>query len=297
MRQIYLLEETDDGEIIKLIDILSIYEISKFHKKGYLLAHHIVEANNKTLLKYFVKKNIGKLETFLTQNYIFNTNGIKISIPSNQTMLHISASNSNLEIYNRLRKVIPDTPDILDLYAEDYLKNKNNLDFLKKNNNKMLNNFGIKWDINEIIVDKYSNKIREKIIDYIKKNNIIKPNSMHKFDHVLDNFEFINELILDLNQKFNLGLENKTYEVSTFTAEYGPETSNNLDLHKDNSIITISWNLDIEPETIGTEIVYPTIGKEIKITSSMLLIHHGKLEHYVKPLLQGSRTNLIIWIK
>jgi hypothetical protein len=108
----------------------------------------------------------------------------------NQKVIHIKSN--NVAYFSVNLNVIPDTPNILyilDLYAEDY--------FL--NNNKMLNNFGIKWDINEIIVDKYSNKIRKKIIDYIKKNNIIKPNSMHRYSHVLDDFEHINELIIDLN--------------------------------------------------------------------------------------------------
>ena len=289
-------DEPDIDQIIIIISLLRISEIRYYHKKGYLLAHHIVMSDNKFLLKKFIQDNFGKMNNLLTKNHIFNTNGVKIMVPENQSMLHISASKP--DVYKILKNIIEDTPDILGYYAKDYLENRNDVNFLTKINNLMVKNYGVHWLIDNFIIDKYHNDtIKNEILEHIKKSNKIKPNSMHKYGHNLTNLECIKNLVKKLNEKFNLSLENKIYEIYAFTAEYGLETNNKLDLHKDNSLITINWNLEIDEHLEGTEIVFPSINKEIQMEKSMINIHHGKLDHYVKPLISGSRLNLIIWIK
>lgn len=293
---IYSIEESDIETILKIINILNGHEVSFYHKKGYLLAHHIITSGNSSLIDNFIKYNTRNLSTLLTSNYIFNTNGIKIVIPGNQSLLHISAN--NLEIYEKIKKVCADTPDILDYYAKDYLENHNNIKFLTTITEKMLKTYGVFFQLDYLIVDTYNNiDLQNKLLDIIRNSKQIKPNSMHKYGHVLNNLSCISDLVLKLNEIYKLGLTNKVYEISAFTAEYGSNTNNNLKLHKDNSIITINWNLELDSELIGTDIVFPSLDKSIKIKKSSLIIHHGKLEHYVEPLVSGSRINLIIWIK
>ncbi len=294
--QIYSLDETDTDQIIIILSLLKVYEIRYFHKKGYLLAHHIIMADNNDLLKKFIQDNLGKIDDLLTKNHIFNTNGVKIMVPENQSILHVSVSKP--DIYLKLKNVIEDTPDILGFYAKDYYENRNDVNFLTKINNLMIKNYGVCWNIDNFIVDKYhNNTIKNEILEHINKTNKIKPNSMHKYGNNLTNLECIKNLVQNISKTFNLDLENKIYDIYAFTAEYGPNTNNNLDLHKDNSLITINWNLEIDENLEGTEVIFPTIKKEIKMEESMINIHHGKIDHYVKPLKTGSRLNLIIWIK
>jgi len=296
MYLIYSIDEADKKLISKIINLLKVNEIKYYNKKGYLLSHHIIESSNKNLIKSFIINNLGKFDNLITTNYIFNTNGIKIVIPGGQTILHISSSNK--ELYNKIKNICNDSQDILGYYAKDYYENHNNIEFNTKVRNTMLKLYGVNYDINNFIIDKYQDAdLKIELLNVIENREITKPNSMHKCGHDLNNIQSIKKLVKKLNEIYNLQLENKVYEISAFTAEYGINSNNNLKLHKDNSIITINWNLEINPDIKGTEIVFPSIDKKVVINDSTLIIHHGKLEHYVEPLISGSRINLIIWIK
>lgn len=293
---IYSINESDDELINKIVNILEVYEIRFYHKKGYLLAHHIVTSDNSNLINNFIKNNIGKLDNLLTSNYIFNTNGIKIVIPGNQSLLHISTNHP--QMYEKIKKLCQDNPDILGYYARDYFENRKNIKFLTAVTKTMLKIYGVDYPIDNLIVDLYEDPyLQNHLLEIIKNSKQIKPNSMHNYGHVLNNLDCINNFVLKINQKYNLDLTNKVYEISSFTAEYGANTNNNLKLHSDNSTITINWNLELDSELVGTDIVFPSMNKTVKINKSSLIIHHGKLEHYVDPLISGSRINLIIWIK
>lgn len=296
MKLIYSIDETDLKSIFKIINILKVKEIKYYNKKGYLLSHHIIESSNKKLIDSFIFNNLGAFDDLITSNYIFNTDGMKIVIPGGQTILHISSNNK--ELYKKIKNICNDSQDILGNYAKDYYENHNNLDFYTKVKNRMLNLYSVNYDINNFIIDQYHDSdLKIEILNIIKNNEIIKPNSMHKCGHVLNDLQCIKKLVYKLNDIYNLKLTDKVYEISAFTAEYGINSNNNLDLHKDNSIITINWNLEIDSDIRGTEIVFPSINQKVEFKNSTLIIHHGKIEHYVEPLLSGSRTNLIIWIK
>jgi hypothetical protein len=276
---------------------LDFKDLQYYHKKGYLLAHHVIQSFNDDLISKFINQNLNKLNTYLTKNYILNTNGFKIVIVENQSILHIAAFN-NIELYFKLKTLMLDTPDYLGYFAEDYFQNRNQHVFLSKINNIILSKFGVHFEPNNMIVDNYDNIfIKNDLLKFIKESNVIKPNSMHNYGHNLNDLSIIKKLINLLNNRYSLNLDDKIYQISAFTAEYGNNTNNNLDLHKDNSTITINWNLEIDPDIQGSELVFPTLNKEIKINNSMLIIHHGKIEHYVKPLIKGNRINLIIWIQ
>ena len=305
LKIIYSLEDTDtntntdidsDKEIMILFDIMKIKDINYYHNKGYLLAHHIISSGNNTLIKKFILTFFDKLNSFLTKTYIFNNTSFKIYIPSRQNLKHIAAQN-NPEIFNKL-KIIHEIEDECGNFPTDYYNNRNNISFLNSINKYISSKYEISYDINKLYIDIFENEeLKNNIIEEIKSQDKIKPNSMHKTGVILENSKYIKKLIDILNIKYDLNLDLKVYNIYAFTAEYSDGTNNYLDMHKDNSIITINWNLEASDDIEGTNLVIPSMDKIITPKKNQLIIHHGKLEHQVTERVNGSRTNLIIWLK
>lgn len=299
LKMIYSLNDEEDKaneEIMLLFDLMKIKDINYYHNKGYLLAHHIISSGNNNLIKKFIITFFDKLNSFLTETYIFNNTSFKIYIPSGQNLKHIAAQN-NPEIYNKL-KIIHEIEDECGYFPKDYYINRNNVDFLNSINKKISLKYEINFDIDKLYIDIYQNEeIKNNIIKEIRSHDKIKPNSMHKTGVILENSKNIKNLLEKLNSKFNLNLDFKVYNIYAFTAEYSDGTNNYLDAHKDNSIITINWNLEISDDIEGTNLAIPSMEKIITPKKDQLIIHHGKLEHQVTERVNGSRTNLIIWLK
>lgn len=291
-----------DGDIEKMntiFKLLSIGDIMNYHYKGYLLAHHIMCSRNDQLVKKLFVSHYDKLADLKTSAYILNTTCCKISTPKDQTLLHVAATN-NHDLYLKLQKskIICDTPDEFGFFAKDYSDNRNNISFLSNVNKLMFDKYGVSYDIDRIIIDEYSNDVlKSKILEYLSSVELTKPNSMHDRGVILSGQDFTHELVANLNEIFQLNLENKLYEIYAFTAEYAYGTNKKLDLHKDNSLITINWNLDISPDLKGTDVVFPSFDNIVTHKKDSLLIHHGKIDHQVTELVSGFRKNLVIWIK
>ena len=56
----------------------------------------------------------------------------------------------------------------------------------------MIKKFGVYWNMDHFIIDKYDNDtIKNEILEHIKQTNKIKPNSMHKYGHNLTNLDYV----------------------------------------------------------------------------------------------------------
>jgi len=301
MKIIYSLNEEDSEEvteqILELFNIMKINDINYYHSKGYLLSHHIISSGNSILIKKFLGNFYDKLNSFKTTTYIMNNTTFKIYIPSGQNLKHIAAQN-NPELYPKL-KIISEIEDECGYYPIDYFNNRNNLEFIKNINRKISDKYEISFDINNIYIENFENDlIKNNLIEEIKFYDKIQPNSMHKTGVILDKkSKNVKEFVNLLDDKFNLKLDKKVYDIYAFTAEYSDCTNNYLDMHKDNSIITINWNLEVSDNIEGTDLVIPSMEKIITPKKNQLIIHHGKLDHQVMPRNSGSRKNLIIWLK
>lgn len=71
-----------------------------------------------------------------------------------------------------------------------------------------------------------------------------------------------------------------------------------LELHMDDSTYTI--NLCLENTAISNELVF-SVGKKyetpVHIAAGFVCVHKGTIPHYVNPIRQGTRTNIVIWMK
>jgi hypothetical protein len=132
----------------------------------------------------------------------------------------------------------------------------------------------------------------------ISKKTKIPPNSMHKSGVIFDKGDiYIKKFIDILNLKYDLQLEDKIFNIYAFTAEYSEDSNNDLEPHKDDSIITINWNLELSDDIDGTNLEMRSKNLLILPAMNQLLIHHGKIEHQVTKRIRGFRKNLIIWLK
>jgi hypothetical protein len=290
--------EPDTNEIIKLVNFINIDTIKILYVKGYCLAHHIICSKNKKLINYFLL-NTNLDHPFYTKSYFINSCNLKIPIVGNQSLLHIAVQN-DIDVYHKLKNNINDSKDELGYYAYQYVENKNDINFNNKIIKLMKEKYVINFDIDKIIEEIYVNdELEENILQLLnsKETLSIKPNSMHNYGHVVKNNKIIVELLNSLNEKYHLNLDNKIFDIYAFTAEYDTDTNQNLDLHKDNSIITINWCLECSDDLEGTDIHYPTVNKIVKFNKNKICIHHGKLAHFVDNRINGKRKNLIIWIK
>lgn len=289
--------DLNNEQIIDLFEIMKIKDVSFHHNKGYQLAHHIISSCNDNLIKKFIRTFFDKLNSYQTSTHILNNTSFKIYIPSGQNLKHIAAQN-NQEVYSKLN-IISESPDECGFYPSDYFKNRNNLEFVRQVNKIISEKHEISFDINNLIVDVFENSdLKKNIINEILSQNRIQPNSMHKTGVILDkNSKNLKEFIKEVNSKFDLKLDEKSYSIYAFTAEYSNCTNNYLDKHKDSSIITINWNLEVSIDIEGTELLIPSMDKIIKAKKDQLIIHHGMLEHQVNPRVLGSRLNLIVWLK
>jgi len=286
----------EDEDFNIFIKLYKLNEIRFYYEKGFLLSHHIVSSTNNNLLKYLIINHNNELHSYLTKTHIFNNQGFVICQIENQTILHVSAQN-NKDYYLKLLKHMKDTPDSLGYYANEIFENRNNSKFLSNINKKILNQYQIKFNM-EIIDDIFNNdELKDILLNKINKNHI-SPNSMHKYGHVFDKEDKdIKFFIENLNQKYNLLLENKQFNIHAFVVEYSKNFNNYLDMHMDDSIITINWNLEVSNDIDGTDLIIPYNNLTITPKKNRLLIHHGKIEHKVTKLIHGSRKNLIIWLK
>ncbi len=277
--------------------LFNVGEIELYVKKGFTLAHHIISADYEVLIKHLVVLKRGSLNKYLTKPYIVNENLIRLSIPGEQTLLHISAQ-YNKSIYNKLKNIIVDTEDSIGKKAEDYYNN-NNSKFIHEVNELVQKKYGINFDYDNIIIDQYENtQLKDKLIKSLENKKYLTPNSMHKkgkYINYKDNI-IIQELIDELDTKYKLNLKNKTYKIYCFTAEYDDDKNNNLDIHKDSSIITINWNLSLSDDIEGTDLIFTNKDITVKPKENQLIIHHGKVSHRVTERQNGNRTNLIIWL-
>jgi hypothetical protein len=273
-------------------------ELRHHYEKGYLLAHHIVSSTNKNLLKYIILNYMNELSTYLTKPYIYNNVGFVICQSGTQSLLHVSAQN-NEDNYLVLEKYIEDSFDSIGISAKSYLMNKNKESFVSRINKIIQDKYQVKIDTDKIIKDTYVNdELKNIFIGLLNNKTKVAPNSMHKAGIVLDRDNiYIRQFIDDLNLKYELELHDKIFNIYAFTAEYSPDTNNNLNIHKDDSIITINWNLELSDDIEGTELIIPSQNLLITPKKDQLLIHHGKIEHQVKERVRGMRKNLIVWLK
>lgn len=287
--------EDEDYDIF--IKLYKVKEIRFHYEKGFLLAHHIVSSTNNNLLKYLMINHHNELNSYLTKTYIFNNQGFVICQTEDQTILHVSAQFNN-DIYVKILNHVKDTPDSLGYFAKDILENRNNAMFISNINKRILNQYQIKFNTEKIIDDIFiDNEMRNVFVNKMKQNQTA-PNSMHKFGYVFDKEDQdIKKFVEKLDKNYNLLLEGKKFNIHAFIVEYSKDFNNYLDMHKDDSIITINWNLEVSDDIDGTDLIVPFNNLTFFPKKNRLLIHHGKIEHQVTKLKNGSRKNLIIWLK
>lgn len=285
----------DNDNINDFWKLFNIKEIQFYVKKGLMLAHHIISADNKILIKYLMIEKREFLNKYLTLPYIINDNLIRFSIPGNQTLLHISAQ-FNKNMYLKLKNIIEDSEDSIGKKALEY--NNNNYKFFHEVNELVRKIHGINYNSENIVIEEYvDNSMKDKIIKLLDNKKYLLPNSMHKTGkYIANDDKIIKQFINDLDNKYNLNLKDKSYNIYSFTAEYGNNKNNNLDDHKDSSIITINWNLEISDDIDGTDLIFTDKEIIVKPKKDQLIIHYGKINHKVSERKNGNRTNLIIWL-
>jgi hypothetical protein len=292
--------EDEEKEDINYSIFTKLYKLSeiRFHyEKGFLLAHHIVSSTNKKLLRFLIITYNNELKLYLTKPYIFNNSGFIICQTDEQSILHVSAQNNN-ENYLKILHHVEDTSDSLGYYAKDILDNRNNSMFLSNVNKRILNKYQIKYDTDMILDNIYiNNELKNIFINKINHSDR-PPNSMHKSGYLFDKEDKdIQNFIEIISEQYNLLIHGKQYNIYAFIVEYSKDFNNYLDMHKDDSIITINWNLEVSDDIEGTDLIIPFKNLTICPKENRLLIHHGKIEHQVTKLTNGSRKNLIIWLK
>jgi len=159
--------------------------------------------------------------------------------------------------------------------------------------------YEVSIDVNSFVCAEYKNdQLKQQFLDLLAASSYTRPNSMHRTGRIIDSSAPpLLALLADLNTKFSLALDGKVYQVYAFTAQYEDGSNNYLDMHADNSIITINWNLSLSSDLDGTDLLIPGLDKVVKPKENQLLIHHGKQRHQVTERKKGSRCNLIIWLK
>jgi hypothetical protein len=298
MHIIYGVTSSKSDDFNTFTTIYKIRDIRYHHEKGFLLSHHIITSGNELLIKHIILNYCNELSTYLTKPYIYNNIGFVICQSGKQSILHISAQN-NVEIYLKLQSHIKDTCDSIGMYAKDYFEKKNDQLFISRINKIIQTKYQISFDTEKFIKDTLINEELKNIFNQmISKKTKIPPNSMHKSGVIFDKGDiYIKKFIDILNLKYDLQLEDKIFNIYAFTAEYSEDSNNDLEPHKDDSIITINWNLELSDDIDGTNLEMRSKNLLILPAMNQLLIHHGKIEHQVTKRIRGFRKNLIIWLK
>jgi hypothetical protein len=168
-----------------------------------------------------------------------------------------------------------------------------------------------------IFGDKYKEICQELYINSLKKL-AQSPNSMHKYgsEDILS-ILYYNTILMNISpfiyEYFNLNLTSKLILYKDFTVHYGKKLDTKLDIHVDDSDITI--NICLKNNLNYTGLVFSGVTNtlfSVKNNNNIILvdteeydviIHRGNHPHQVRELfelnddLNKNRINLILWLK
>lgn len=131
------------------------------------------------------------------------------------------------------------------------------------------------------------------------------PNSMNKYGLVLDDIgmgdvckkllsQVVNPLVRRVYPRIG---PLKTYHG--FTVNYDPKKQGNLDLHRDDSLVTL--NVCLGREFTGGKLVfrYDDGGIAVKLDHVVgrAVLHLGEQLHEAQKIRTGTRSNLILWCR
>lgn len=92
-------------------------------------------------------------------------------------------------------------------------------------------------------------------------------------------------------KQFEFNPETKLHAAFSITYNQGHKA---LALHTDDSTYTVNFCLNNSAK--GNEVVFNEI-YGIEPVEDYALIHSGKLRHHTNDLLEGERTNVVLWFK
>jgi hypothetical protein len=156
---------------------------------------------------------------------------------------------------------------------------------------------------NEILIEDYHAK-KADYIEKIKNSKETSVNSLHKYTAV-------NPIAAEDIRKMNMMLReplNKFYSQYLKHYEFGrkePELfasfgisydqgHKGLQLHIDDSVYTI--NLCLHSTARGNEVVFNEM-VVVDPLEDFALVHSGRMPHHTNELMEGERTNVVLWFK
>ena len=143
------------------------------------------------------------------------------------------------------------------------------------------------------------------ILDEVDKHPSEAPNSMNRYGQVLKDIgmgrlcdELLHEVVNPLVRRFypGIGLLKKTHG---FIVNYNPKKQGSLDLHYDESVVTL--NVCLGRKFTGGKLVFHEDDGKVMATVEhkvgTAVLHLGEHQHQARALKSGNRSNLILWCK
>lgn len=270
---------------------------------NWCLVHYLFQEDWQEGINIYIDHG-GRLD-LKTKDKIMSLNGIPLFITGGQTLLHIIAKNNpeyldaSINKYSKLN--VSDNNnnfprDLLNESHSDYIKqfnqtatrcclNLNQYDLIDINITEKRNENFFKFTI----TDEFNNTLK-KLVNCID-NNI--PNSMHRTGKIILP-EMTNEIYSLTKSILPEYYKKKILSIFAFYVKYD-NYQNKLDSHKDDSTITI--NLCLSNKATGGDIVFDKDNIIINHNNKSGILHMGCIKHHVNELRDGTRENIIIWVK
>jgi len=275
---------------------------------GWGVIHYIIDSNWFKGVELYLA-NGGNIN-LLTDDFIYHNNMANLYIIGGRNAL-FNTNNSTMVEFLFNHGIV----DILDSNGNHYTdaqKVEKNLKQYKENYNMVINriNSQFRKELSPPI-----EMIQKNILNEGKIQTYLLP---HEFHNVVENFDDLdysrtltnsihyqsypvnikNSFISSIVNYFMSLEETKNFSITKITGfmiEYDTLYQKELKAHKDDSSYTINICI-IEPE-IGAELLFTDLNVEIQQKKYEIYFHRGCEEHLVKPLVQGKKKNIIIWIK